>query len=175
MGTTTFVRKKKDDKIEAKFANAQELGAPKARYQSLRKQMISMHGHHMHHVIPKVLVGPPARLDWFDPCPLVETNLTEYRDRIAHLERELQILRRQALMDKPHVYLYRLGAGLLFVSCLSLLMWYFTGVAVPFHPIFAGVTIPISIFIVVMAFFVRSIVAHRNFHEQQMRERFWNG
>jgi hypothetical protein len=75
-------------------------------------------------------------------------DMRKLEDRIKFLEAQLQ-------SQKPYSQLYRLGAGSLFVSVISLLVWLLTGTGIPFHPIFAAGVVPVSICVIVMAFSVR--------------------
>lgn len=78
-----------------------------------------------------------------------EEEVRKLRDKIKFLEAQLQ-------SQKPYLQLYRLGAGSLFISIISIVVWLITGTGIPFHPIFAGGVIPVSLGVIAMAFLARS-------------------
>lgn len=67
------------------------------------------------------------------------------------LKAKLHILQEQLHCDHRHLQLYRFGATGLVVAVLSILMWYFTGIGAPFHPVFAGLVIPVALGMMAMA------------------------
>ena len=76
-------------------------------------------------------------------------------EREKGLELKIRFLEHQLQSDTPHLRLYRLGAAGFLASMFSLTVWYFTGIGAPFHPVFSGLSIPVSIGVMVMAFLVR--------------------
>jgi len=66
------------------------------------------------------------------------------QDSREALELKVRLLENQLHCDRPYLQLYRLGAGGLFVSIISILMWLTTHVGAPFHPLFAAVAAPVS-------------------------------
>jgi hypothetical protein len=75
--------------------------------------------------------------------------------KIRELESKVHFLENQLQNDKPHLQIYRLGAGSFLVAALSLLLWMFFGIAAPFHPIFAVLVIPAALGVMAMAFLIR--------------------
>lgn len=70
------------------------------------------------------------------------------RERLRFLEAQLQ-------SDRPYLHLYKIGAGGLFASVISIAIWVFTKIGAPLHPVFAAFAIPASIGAMAMAFLVR--------------------
>lgn len=75
--------------------------------------------------------------------------------QLRTLGSEVHFLEGQLRADRPYSRIYNLGAGSLFVATISLVFWALTGIGAPFHPIFAAATIPASIGVIAMAFFIR--------------------
>jgi len=71
------------------------------------------------------------------------------------LVNKIRLLEQQLQCDRPYLRLYRLGATSLVVAVLSILMWYFAGVGVPFHPAFAALVIPVAVGLMIMAVLMR--------------------
>ena len=61
--------------------------------------------------------------------------------KIHELESKVCFLENQLQNDKPHLQLYKIGAGSLLTAVASLTLWMVAGIAAPFHPIFAAVVI----------------------------------
>jgi hypothetical protein len=74
---------------------------------------------------------------------------------IRRLQERIHFLQSQLQSQKPHLRLYRFGAGSLFVAVISLVVWLLTGTGIPFHPIFAAGVIPASLGVIVMGFLIR--------------------
>lgn len=74
---------------------------------------------------------------------------------VARLRGKIQFLEHQLQSDRLHLRLYRLGAGAFLLGAFSLLVWLFTGVGAPFHPVFSVITLPVSAAIMGMAFLAR--------------------
>jgi hypothetical protein len=70
------------------------------------------------------------------------------RERIVFLETELE-------SHRPYLQLFRLGAGSLFLSVISIVIWLVTGNGIPFHPVFAAGVTPAALGVIVMAFLIR--------------------
>jgi len=71
------------------------------------------------------------------------------------LETKVKLLEKQLECDRPFAQIYRIGAVAIFGSTLSLLVWAFTGVGAPFHPVFALMGIPAGLAAIAMAFMVK--------------------
>lgn len=76
-------------------------------------------------------------------------------ESVPQLQARIRFLETQLYADQPYLRLYRVGGLSLFAALISLLSWVVLGIGVPFHPIFAVMTIPVAIGIVIMAFAVR--------------------
>jgi hypothetical protein len=72
------------------------------------------------------------------------------------LKLKIELLEHQLQCDRSHLQLFRLGAASLFISLLSILFWWRTGVGAPFHPVFAAVVMPVSVGLMAMAFLIKS-------------------
>ena len=75
--------------------------------------------------------------------------------KIRQLETKTRLLESELRRDRPYQRVYRLGAGSFLVALTSVLFWGFTGIAAPFHPVFALIVLPVSIALIVMAFMIR--------------------
>lgn len=71
------------------------------------------------------------------------------------LETKILLLESELRNDRPHLQLYRFGAGSLLVAAASLIFWALTGIGAPFHPTFAAIVVPTAIGLIVMAFLIR--------------------
>jgi hypothetical protein len=81
---------------------------------------------------------------------------------VAELQARIRFLEGQLRADLPYLRLYKFGGISLLVALVSLLGWAFTGIGVPFHPVFAAMVIPVAIGVIVMAFYLR-----REVHDPQ--------
>lgn len=91
----------------------------------------------------------------------------EERDAIGKLRSEnKQLLLRVELLEAdlrknvPYLQLYRFGAGAFSLSIVSLLAWLLTGIAIPFHPMFALATLPVGVVFMAMAWMTRKDDRH---------------
>jgi hypothetical protein len=80
---------------------------------------------------------------------------TTYLKEKEELQMKVQLLEHQLQCDRSHLQLFRVGAGSLLISLLSLAFWRITGVGAPFHPIFAAVVMPVSAGLMTMAFLIK--------------------
>ncbi len=85
----------------------------------------------------------------------VEVKSGESDKEMRKLQERIQFLQSQLESQRPHLQLYRLGAGSLFVAVISLVVWLLTGTGIPFHPIFAAGVIPASLGVIAMGFLIR--------------------
>ncbi len=74
---------------------------------------------------------------------------------LCDLQEKVKFLEAQLESQMPHLQLYRLGAGSLFVAVISIIVWLMTGTGIPFHPIFAAGVIPASLGVIAIAFLIR--------------------
>jgi hypothetical protein len=81
--------------------------------------------------------------------------LAKLRAENEQLSLKLELLKAELHKNIPSLQLYRFGAGAFSLSVISLLTWLFTGVAIPFHPIFATVIFPVGPIFMAMAWFTR--------------------
>ncbi len=78
-----------------------------------------------------------------------------FQEERNQLETKSLLLEHQLHCDRPYLQVFRLGAASLLLAVLSLLVWFFTGVGVPFHPVFATATILAAMAAIVMAFLIK--------------------
>jgi len=78
-----------------------------------------------------------------------------FQEEMNQLDTKSRLLEHQLHCDRPYLQVFRLGAASLLLAVLSILVWFFTGVGVPFHPVFAAATIPAAMAVVVMAFLIK--------------------
>ena len=71
------------------------------------------------------------------------------------LHTKILLLQAELRKNVPYLQLYRFGAGAFTLSMLSLLIWLFSGIAIPFHPAFALAAIPTSIGFMLMAYLTK--------------------
>jgi hypothetical protein len=71
------------------------------------------------------------------------------------LHTKIFLLQAELRKNVPYLQLYRFGAGAFTLSVLSLLIWLFAGIAIPFHPAFALAAIPTSIGFMLMAYLTK--------------------
>jgi hypothetical protein len=74
---------------------------------------------------------------------------------VRKLQEKVKFLEMQLESDAPHLQLYRLGAGFVLMSVVSVVAWLLTGVGIPFHPLFAAIVTPAAAGVIAMAFLVR--------------------
>jgi hypothetical protein len=84
------------------------------------------------------------------------------REDVEKLKAENSLLHKKVLLlqaelrkNIPYLQLYRFGAGAFSLSVLSVLIWLFTGIAIPFHQAFALAAIPTSIGFMLMAYLTK--------------------
>lgn len=76
-----------------------------------------------------------------------------------NLDAKVQFLEHQLRSQRIDLQLFRFGGGGFLVAVGSLLLWVFTGIGVPFHPVFAALAVPASVGTMVMAFLIHHGVA----------------
>jgi hypothetical protein len=67
------------------------------------------------------------------------------------LSRKIEFLRAELRKNVPSLKLYRLGAGTVSLSGISLLTWASAGISIPFHPMFAIASLPVGVVFMLMA------------------------
>lgn len=94
--------------------------------------------------------------------PSMQRGIADLRAEREGLRTTIELLRAELRKNVPHLQLYRFGAGALSLSAFSLLSWWIVGISIPFHPIFATVTIPTALGFMCMAWIAKNTESGRS-------------
>src|SRR2546427_10688500 len=81
-----------------------------------------------------------------------ERDLQQAQEEIAQLKLKNESLRGALRSNLPYMRVFRLGAGLFTAALATLVLLLWSGIAIPFHPVFALIALPVSLGFIIMAY-----------------------
>jgi hypothetical protein len=87
-------------------------------------------------------------------------SIGKLRSENKQLSLKVEVLQAELRKNVPYLQLYRFGAGAFSLSVISLVAWLLTGVAIPFHPVFALTALPSGVAFMIMAWMIRKDARH---------------